>query len=81
MPRDLTLLVLDLLLPDDPYLAGRVTHGLSRWRGGALSIAHEDTATVCDALAAYVTTQRGEHGPDVWAIDNPLVRYACKKRS
>lgn len=79
LPRDLTLLVLRLLLPDDPYIAGRITHGLSRWWGSALSVALEDTATACDALAAYVATQRGEHGPDVWAVDNPLVRHAYQE--
>ncbi|MFI9587051.1 HEAT repeat domain-containing protein [Streptomyces sp. NPDC052236] len=76
-PRDLTLLLLDLL--PDPYAASRITNGLSRWPGGALTIAPEDTMTVCDALADYTAGQCAAHGPDVWGTGNPLIRDAYQE--
>ena len=77
LPRDLTLLLLNLL--PDPYAASRITNGLSRWRSGTLTIAPEDTGTVCDALAAYTAGQRAAHGPDVWGTGNPLIRDAYQE--
>ncbi|WP_406323029.1 HEAT repeat domain-containing protein [Streptomyces sp. NBC_01637] len=77
LPQDLTLLLLDLL--PDPYAASRITNGLSRWMSGALTIAPEDTTTVCDALADYTAGQRAAHGPDVWGTGNALIRDAYQE--
>ncbi|WP_327309096.1 HEAT repeat domain-containing protein [Streptomyces sp. NBC_01298] len=77
LPHPVLTHLLDLL-PDD-WPAAEITRALSKWRGGGLSIAPEDTDLLLDTLTDYTANLRTAHGPDVWSTHNPLVRTAYQE--
>ncbi|MFG2221409.1 HEAT repeat domain-containing protein [Streptomyces sp. NPDC048685] len=78
LPRPVLTSLLDLL-PDDWAAARTIQGGFSQWFGGRLRVAPEDTKLLLDTLDDYMTTLRAAHGPDVWAIDNAVVRGAYQE--
>ncbi|MFE4863116.1 HEAT repeat domain-containing protein [Streptomyces sp. NPDC056670] len=77
LPRPVLTHLLDML-PDD-WAAAQITCALSKWRGGGLPIAAEDTDLLLDTLTDYTANLRTTHGSDVWSTDNPLVRTAYQE--
>ncbi|MFJ6370164.1 HEAT repeat domain-containing protein [Streptomyces virginiae] len=67
------------LLPDDWAAARVIQGGFSKWWGGQLAIAAEDTELLLDTLDDHMTTLRAAYGPDVWATDNALIRTAYQE--
>ncbi|MEV2199324.1 HEAT repeat domain-containing protein [Streptomyces fradiae] len=78
LPRPVLTRLLDML-SDDLAATQIISGGFSRWQGGRLTIASEDTELLLDALADHMTSLRTAHGPDVWAADNPLIRQAYQE--
>ncbi|MFF8414823.1 HEAT repeat domain-containing protein [Streptomyces omiyaensis] len=78
LPRPVLTSLLSLL-PDDWAAARIIQGGLSKWWGGRLRIAPEDTALLLDTLADYTAALRTAHGPDAWATDNAVVREAYQE--
>ncbi|MFC8368313.1 HEAT repeat domain-containing protein [Streptomyces sp. NPDC057239] len=78
LPHPVLTRLLDLL-PDDLAAAQIIRGGLSRWSGGRLTIAPEDTELLLDTLTDHMATLRTTHGPDVWATPNPLIRTAYQE--
>ncbi|MGZ2362320.1 HEAT repeat domain-containing protein [Streptomyces sp. 372A] len=64
----LVVLIAGCLLPEDPYTSAAAAEAL-----GALVPVSEPAR---EALAAYIEAARAEHGPDVWAARERLVRHA-----
>ncbi|WP_435192216.1 HEAT repeat domain-containing protein [Streptomyces sp. bgisy126] len=78
LPRPVLTRLLELL-PDDLAAAQIISGGFSRWPGGRLTIASEDTELLLDTLADHMASLRTAHGPDVWATGNPLIRQAYQE--
>ncbi|MFB6559592.1 HEAT repeat domain-containing protein [Streptomyces sp. NPDC056400] len=64
----LVRLIAECLLPHDPYTSAAAAEVLGSLAGLA--------EPAREALAAYVTTHRTEHRPDVWASPHPALRRA-----
>ncbi|CAL9329448.1 HEAT repeat domain-containing protein [Streptomyces sp. enrichment culture] len=78
LPHPVLARLLDLL-PDDLAAAQIISGGFSRWQGGQLTVAPEDTELLLDTLTDHMATLRTTHGPDVWATPNTLIREAYQE--
>lgn len=78
LPRPVLKALLDLL-PDDWAASRIIQGGFSKWWGGRLTIAPEDTELLLDTLDDHMATLRTVYGPDVWATDNAFIREAYQE--